>query len=67
MGIRDIPDDIWCQVGYIFSYDLDKVRLWFSTANPLLGGVSPMWMLEHGREEKLRRFIDLSVGENEMG
>jgi hypothetical protein len=65
--MENIPDDLWQQVGYIFSYDVDRARLWFETSNPLLGGVSPLWMLENGREQRLRAFVDLSVDLNGMG
>lgn len=34
-----------------------KVRLWFTLANPLLGEVSPEWMIMNGRSERLEKFI----------
>lgn len=36
----------------------EKAAMWFRTDNPMLGGVSPDWMLENGREMRLRKFID---------
>jgi hypothetical protein len=53
--------------------DNDKARAWFRTENPLLGGVSPDWMLENGRAMRLRKFIDeaeklrCSTGSNDTG
>ena len=38
--------------------DSQKARLWFRTDNPMLGGVSPDWMLKMGRAMRLRKFID---------
>lgn len=35
-----------------------KVRLWFQLSNPLLGNVSPEWMIMNLRAERLERFID---------
>jgi hypothetical protein len=34
-----------------------KVRLWFELANPLLGNVSPEWMILNGKAERLEKFI----------
>lgn len=31
--------------------------IWFKSANPLLGNVSPEWMLATGRYDRLERFI----------
>lgn len=34
-----------------------KVRLWFQLANPLLGNVSPEWMILNGNADRLEVFI----------
>ena len=39
---------------------------WMVTPNPLLGGVSPIWMLEHGKGEKLGRFIRKAIEDNRV-
>jgi hypothetical protein len=39
------------------SWREEKVRLWFSLPNPLLGEVSPEWMMMNERSERLERFI----------
>lgn len=36
---------------------LDFLFTWMSTPNPMLGGVTPLWMMENGRAEKLAKFI----------
>lgn len=35
-----------------------KVRLWFTLPNPLLGNVSPEWMILNDRAMRLSKFID---------
>lgn len=40
-----------------FEGDLKKTAIWFKTANPLLGDVSPRDMIRYGRYDKLRKFI----------
>lgn len=37
---------------------------WFTTSNPLLGNVSPIWMIKNGRENKLLKFIENCIDEN---
>lgn len=34
-----------------------KVRMWFQTNNPLLGNVSPEFMIMNGNAERLEKFI----------
>jgi hypothetical protein len=36
---------------------LDFLFTWMSTPNPMLGNVTPLWMMENGRGEKLAKFI----------
>jgi hypothetical protein len=51
-------------VAQYFDGDVSKTALWFSTANPLLGNVSPRDMIRFGRYEKLRGFIMEALDEN---
>ena len=37
--------------------DNTKARLWMITENPMLGGVTPVSMIAHGRSERLEKFI----------
>ena len=46
------------RVKKLLSGDSEKARLWFRTDNPMLGMVSPDNMILHGREMRLRKFID---------
>jgi antitoxin Xre/MbcA/ParS-like protein len=48
-----------------FFGDPGKVSLWMSSPNPLLGNVSPEDMIRIGREEKLLRFVENQLRENE--
>jgi len=41
--------------------DREKVRLWFSMPNPMLGGVSPSQMILIGKYKKLLKFIERSL------
>jgi hypothetical protein len=45
--------------------DEHKTVLWFKTANPLLGNISPRDMIRIGRFKKLSRFIHNALSENE--
>lgn len=51
-------------VAQYFKGDASKTALWFRTANPLLGNVSPRDMIRFGRYEKLRRFVMEALEEN---
>ena len=46
------------RVKALLNGDSEKARLWFRTENPMLGGVSPDWMLKNGKAMRLRQFID---------
>ena len=55
-------------LGYIdgsFFRDTAKASAWMITKNPLLGGVSPKYLIDVGRFEKLRSFVINSIDENE--
>ena len=47
-----------------FNGDVTKTALWFRTANPLLGNISPRDMIRFGRYDKLQRFILEALAEN---
>lgn len=49
-----------------FAGDQGKTALWFSTANPLLGGASPNKMIAMGRETRLLRFVRDQLDQNEQ-
>lgn len=54
----DMPEypELWAIVFNYFG-DEDKVRRWFETGNPLLGGYSPATMLSLGRGQKLLKCV----------
>lgn len=47
-----------------FFMNADKTDLWMSTANPLLGGVSPMQMIRWGCGARLLKFVENQLKEN---
>jgi len=47
-----------------FFKSFKKASLWFETENPLLGGVSPSYMIDVGREAKLYKIITQQLEEN---
>lgn len=49
---------LFARVRKLMDWDAEKTSLWFRTPNPMLGGVTPDWMLEHDRAMRLRQFID---------
>lgn len=48
-----------------FGGDLSKTKLWFETPNPLLGGITPLWLINNGRTHRLLEFIKTQLSENE--
>jgi hypothetical protein len=44
-------------VADFFGGDEEKTRLWFRTANPLLGGITPRDMIRLGRHKRLMQFV----------
>lgn len=48
-----------------FKNDLRKAARWYETENPLLGGISPEQMVRVGRLEKLIKWIEQQLKENE--
>lgn len=49
-----------------FKGDQKKTDLWFSSDNPLLGGISPDNMIKVGRIERLADFVCYQLWENEV-
>lgn len=49
-----------------FKYDDFKLFNWFNTENPHLGNVSPFRLIEQYRQEKLIKFIESALSENEL-
>lgn len=52
-------------VAQFFKGDAVKTALWFKTANPMLGGISPRDMIRFGRYQKLLKFILNAISENQ--
>ncbi len=50
-----------------FDSDLERAILWFATPNPLLGDVSPNYMMIVGRADKLLSFIEDQLELNRGG
>jgi hypothetical protein len=55
----------WKLIEAHFKGDGHKANVWFKTKNPLLGDVSPYWMIYVGRIDKLLAFIETQLSENE--
>jgi hypothetical protein len=47
-----------------FFQDASKTMVWFQTANPLLGDMTPRDMIRIGRFKKLLKFIQTALDEN---
>ena len=45
------------RVAALFEGDVQKTALWFRTANPMLGNVSPRDMLRMNRYKRLTKFV----------
>lgn len=45
-------------------WDENKADLWMDTVNPLLGGVSPNFMIATHRGAKLRKWVDALIKGN---
>ena len=54
-------------VAQFFAGDVAKTALWFKTANPLLGNITPRDMIRCGRYKKLHRFVMSAMEENAAG
>jgi hypothetical protein len=60
-----IAEEIRRLVLEFFAGNEEKTDLWFSTPNPLLGGISPGKMIALGREDRLLRFVQDQLAENQ--
>jgi hypothetical protein len=58
-----IEEACWGLVNDFFK-DEAKTKLWMETKNPLLGEISPIQMIQLGRQEKLLSFINSSLDGN---
>lgn len=57
---------IWKSVLGFFEGDKAKTEAWFKTSNPMLGGTSPLIMIQNGRVGKLERFVTDALQENQL-
>jgi hypothetical protein len=54
---RDEREAVVSKVCSMMGWDKEKGLLWYTTDNPMLGGVSPEYMVIFGRCDKLLNFI----------
>lgn len=54
-------------VAEAFDGDVEKTVLWFTTANPMLGDVTPRDMIRVGRYKKLEQFVLSALGRQSAG
>lgn len=47
-----------------FNCNAEKIGLWMTTPNPMLGGQIPQRMISMGRTEKLKKFIKNALNGN---
>lgn len=64
MSLEDIECEAEKKVLKHFKGNKSKAALWFRTMNPILGNVSPKYMILVGRGKKLLRFIDTTMNGN---
>lgn len=57
--------EIFDRVSRLTGWREAKVRLFFQTPNPMLGNVSPEWMIMNGRAERLERFVSEAEADSE--
>lgn len=62
---KEIARGLYHKVFAHFQGDKTKVEAWFREDNPMLGGVSPLRMIQLGRGEKLVKIVDQWLAENE--
>jgi hypothetical protein len=60
---RYIFDIVWMH----FEGNLTKTIVWFATANPMLGSLSPINMIRIGKRDKLEKWIKTQIEENNEG
>jgi hypothetical protein len=62
LSTTEMCSGIRWEVMEFFEGDAEKTKLWLTTPNPQLGGISPHEMVKRGRLEKLYNFVKKSVG-----
>jgi hypothetical protein len=60
-----IDNDYYEKIYKFFNQDSKKTLIWLNTVNPQLDNLSPNEMIRLNREEKLYKFIDTSLKDNE--
>ena len=56
-------DAAFAQVDALRADRMSLTRIWLTTANPMLGNVSPLDLMKMGRGEKLAQFIEAMIEE----
>lgn len=67
-GDEEVKEDIKVIRKLVLEFfvgDEAKTDLWFSSENPLLGGISPNQMIMVGRVRKLAMFVEQQLAENQ--
>ena len=54
---RVLYDNCVKKVQWIMGWEPREATVWMTTKNPMLGNVSPVGMIAHGRGERLMRFV----------
>lgn len=65
-ALKNLLNAIWKSVLGFFEGDKAKTEAWFKTSNPMLGGTSPLIMIQNGRVGKLERFVTDALQENQL-
>lgn len=65
-AMRADSDEILNLVADFFDGDPAKTELWMRTDNPLLGGISPEFMVRIGRSGKLLKIVRQCLDENKI-
>lgn len=61
-----LDDEVRRLVAAFFDGDTAKTELWMRTDNPLLGGISPEFMVRIGRSGKLLKIVKQCLDENKI-
>jgi len=59
-----MPTELTDKVLRFFDGDADKTLLWLTTENPMLGNVTPIYMILSGKEKRVEKFIDEALSHN---
>lgn len=60
-----MKEEVAALVLKFFDGDIAKKDLWLATKNPLLGNISPNEMIQAGREDRLLRWVQQQLIENQ--